>query len=239
MRFTHLLTKNPLCYFLLFISSITLAENNEFTLKGLYLDSKTGNTVEGVKVCVENTKSGAKTTIYTDQEGKFVITLNDESDFTVHGTKPKYFDQLIHSFSTVGLSTEEEIDVTYTIDEVRLNETYVFSNLEFEINSHYKINNGEEHIQVLSDLMKEFSNIKVTVKVHSDSRGSDEYNKEVTQRRADYIKELLMAEKILASNIFAEGIGEDELINKCDNGVKCSNSMHLQNRRVEFILESI
>lgn len=236
MRTTKYFYKYPLITLLIcFISSLTTATTKEYNLEGLYLDSNTGLTVEGVKVCVVDTKSGAKTTIYTDQEGKFVLTLNGESDFTVHGTKKKYFDQKVHAFTTIGKDGNQSIDVTYTINEVKLNIPYALNTIDFEINSTYKIENSEQ-IDALADLLKDFPNVKLYITVHSDSRGSDEYNKEMTTKRAEYIREALMGRGVSANMLIAKGAGEDELINECGNGIRCSNNKHLENRRIEFLL---
>lgn len=235
MRITKSFFKYPLTLALCFFSIITIASSKEYTLKGLYLDSNTGSTVEGVKVCVVNTKSGAKTTIYTDQYGKFVLTLNGESNYTVLGTKKRYFDQKIHTFSTMGKDENEEIDVVYTIEEVQLNIPYFLNTVDFEINSTFELYNSDQ-IEALGNLLEDFPNAKLYITVHSDSRGSDIYNKEMTSKRAEYIRELLMAMGISALKLEARGAGEDELLNECGNGVRCSNQKHLENRRVEFLL---
>lgn len=212
-----------------------MASSKEFTLKGLYLDSNTGLTVEGVKVCVVNTKSGAKTTIYTDQSGNFVLTLNGESEYTVHGTKKKYFDQKLHTFSTIGKDELDVIDVVYTINEVQLNIPYFLNTLDFEINSTFHLYNSEQ-LDALAGLMNDFPNTKLYITVHSDSRGSDIYNKKMTSERAENILEFLMSKGISVSNLEARGAGEEELLNECGNGIRCSNEKHLENRRVEFQL---
>ncbi|NME68308.1 OmpA family protein [Flammeovirga aprica] len=235
MRITNRFLYPLITLFICCFSLITNASVKEYTLKGLYLDSNTGLTVEGVKVCVVNTKSGAKTTIYTDQEGKFVLTLNGESDFTVHGTKKKYFDQKVHSFSTIGKDVSEVIDVTYTINEVQLNVPYMLNTVDFEINSVFRIKNSDQ-IDALGELLKDFPDVTLYITVHSDSRGADEFNKEMTRKRAEYIRELLMAKGLLATKLVAQGAGESELLNECGNGVRCSNQKHLENRRIEFLL---
>ncbi|WP_168882000.1 OmpA family protein [Flammeovirga sp. SubArs3] len=238
MRFSHCYYRRALllCVALLSSFALTEASNKEFTLKGIYVDSDNGNTIEGVKVCIQNIKSGAKTTIYTDQNGQFVITLEGEAEFKVYGTKPLYFDQEEHNLTTIGLTDEEIIEMSFAIEEVHFNTLYTLTNLEFEINSHFNVINGEEQITFLSDLLRTNPDVKVTIRVHSDSRGADIYNKEMTQKRADYLREVLMSKKVAASKIDAEGIGEEELLNDCGNGIKCSAGKHLENRRIEFIL---
>lgn len=235
MRITNRFLYPLITLFICCFAIVSNASVKEYTLKGLYLDSSTGLTVEGVKVCVMNTKSGAKTTIYTDQEGKFVLTLNGESDFIVHGTKKKYFDQRVHHFSTIGKDETEVIDVTYRINAVQLNVPYVLNTIDFEINSAFEIKNKDQ-IDALGEILKDFPKVTLYITVHSDSRGSDEFNMEMTTKRAEYIRELLMAKGLSSNRLVAKGAGESQLVNECGNGIKCSNQKHLQNRRIEFLL---
>ncbi|NBB88768.1 MAG: OmpA family protein [Bacteroidetes bacterium] len=83
-------------------------------------------------------------------------------------------------------------------------------------------------------LMKQKKNITVELSSHTDSRGSDEYNRSLSQRRADAIKNYLISKGISASRLVSKGYGETRLINRCGNGVECSDEMHQQNRRTEY-----
>jgi outer membrane protein OmpA-like peptidoglycan-associated protein len=68
---------------------------------------------------------------------------------------------------------------------------------------------------------------------HTDSRGSDVYNKNLSQRRTDAAKAYLVQKGIAANRVVASGYGEDRLLNQCKNGVKCSDEEHQMNRRTE------
>lgn len=69
---------------------------------------------------------------------------------------------------------------------------------------------------------------------HTDSRGNDAYNMWLSQRRADAAVHYLINKGIEKDRITAKGYGETELLNKCANGVSCSEEEHQLNRRTEF-----
>jgi outer membrane protein OmpA-like peptidoglycan-associated protein len=48
--------------------------------------------------------------------------------------------------------------------------------------------------------------------------------------------EYLIQNGIDRERLTAKGYGETELINKCADGVKCTEAEHQQNRRSEFII---
>lgn len=76
--------------------------------------------------------------------------------------------------------------------------------------------------------------MKVELASHTDSRGSDSFNQDLSDRRAKSVANYLIAKGISPSQLVAKGYGETKLLNRCKNGVQCSEEEHLQNRRTEF-----
>jgi outer membrane protein OmpA-like peptidoglycan-associated protein len=85
-----------------------------------------------------------------------------------------------------------------------------------------------------ANLLKENKELKVTITGHADSRGSNAYNKALSLRRAQAVKQYFIEHGVKNSQIKAvKGKGEEELVNNCSDGVTCDESQHAQNRRVE------
>ena len=82
--------------------------------------------------------------------------------------------------------------------------------------------------------MNENPSIKIELSAHTDSRGSDSYNRKLSQNRAESTVNYLIDHGISHKRLIATGYGESRLINKCLNDVYCTNKMHEQNRRVEL-----
>ena len=69
---------------------------------------------------------------------------------------------------------------------------------------------------------------------HTDSRGNDAYNLSLSQQRANAVVNYLATKGIARSRMAAKGYGETRLVNKCSNGVQCTDEEHARNRRTEF-----
>lgn len=76
--------------------------------------------------------------------------------------------------------------------------------------------------------------IRVEISSHTDSRSSDDFNMELSVRRAKSVVEYLVSKGIKRSRLEYKGFGETQLINHCRNGVECTEEQHAQNRRTEF-----
>ena len=73
-----------------------------------------------------------------------------------------------------------------------------------------------------------FANNKLVIEGHSDARGSEEYNRSLSKRRANAVKKYLMENyNIDANKLFVMGLGESQPL----SGMTPFSSM---NRRVQF-----
>lgn len=86
------------------------------------------------------------------------------------------------------------------------------------------------------EVLKDYPRMKIDVRSHTDSRGSDSYNMKLSERRARSTGQWIIAQGIDASRVTYKGYGETQLVNGCKNGVKCSDEEHEENRRSEFIV---
>ena len=75
--------------------------------------------------------------------------------------------------------------------------------------------------------------IKVEIGVHTDSRGSSAENDRESQHSANSAIFYLLDHGIDPDRIVSKGYGESELINRCADGVPCSEEEHKANRRTE------
>lgn len=78
------------------------------------------------------------------------------------------------------------------------------------------------------------NNKSIEIMSHTDSRGNDDYNMSLSQQRANAVVNYLASKGINRSRLTAKGYGESRLVNRCANGVQCSEEEHAKNRRTEF-----
>ena len=90
---------------------------------------------------------------------------------------------------------------------------------------------GRVIIDKISKFLSKNSERTVAIEGHTDSRGSDEYNLNLSQQRADAVRFLLVSNGIDSARIQATGMGENYPIASNDN-----NGGRQLNRRVEIII---
>lgn len=74
----------------------------------------------------------------------------------------------------------------------------------------------------------------VEIASHTDSRGSKTLNQALSERRAQAVVNYLISKGINNSRLVANGYGENKLLNRCSDGVSCTEREHADNRRTEF-----
>ena len=80
--------------------------------------------------------------------------------------------------------------------------------------------------------------LKIDVRSHTDSRSRDSYNQQLSNKRNASTIAYLIEKGINKRRITGKGYGESQPLNRCSNGVKCSEEEHQINRRSEFIVVS-
>ncbi|QBZ98780.1 OmpA family protein [Flavobacterium sangjuense] len=91
----------------------------------------------------------------------------------------------------------------------------------------------------LLDVLNQNPTMKINIRSHTDSRASFSYNDKLSNRRAKSTKDWLIKNGIAANRLTSEGLGENELVNGCSDGVKCTEAEHQLNRRSEFIITAL
>jgi OOP family OmpA-OmpF porin len=82
-------------------------------------------------------------------------------------------------------------------------------------------------------VLKEYPNLRVTIRGHSDATGSVSYNKRLSLRRATAVRDYLAGKGVAADRLEVEGVGPDEPV--ADNNTAAGRR---RNRRVEFKISS-
>jgi outer membrane protein OmpA-like peptidoglycan-associated protein len=92
---------------------------------------------------------------------------------------------------------------------------------------------GRKDLDLLMSLMQQHPSIKVELASHTDCRGNNKYNQELSQRRADGVVDYLVSQGIARNRLRPVGYGESEPRNRCRDGVTCTEQEHARNRRTE------
>ena len=86
------------------------------------------------------------------------------------------------------------------------------------------------------EIMKAYPGIVLEIGTHTDIRGNAEYNRDLSQKRADVAKDFLVKSGIAEHRIIAKGYGETSPIVICEPEDSCSEEDHEWNRRCELVI---
>ncbi|MDQ6531783.1 OmpA family protein [Flavobacterium sp. LHD-85] len=89
------------------------------------------------------------------------------------------------------------------------------------------------------ELMKKYPEMVIEIGSHTDSRGNEKYNADLSQKRANSTREFIIQSGIEAKRVFAKGYGESVPIIKCKTDESCSEEEHELNRRSEFVIKNL
>jgi outer membrane protein OmpA-like peptidoglycan-associated protein len=101
----------------------------------------------------------------------------------------------------------------------------------FDFNSAALKPGADTTIQRLADFMMANPERDIVVEGYTDSRGSAQYNRELSAERAQAVKQALVDRGISAARIRTEGLGEEYPV--ASNGTAAGRQL---NRRVEIVL---
>lgn len=93
-----------------------------------------------------------------------------------------------------------------------------------------------EVLKKIMIFMKKHPEIKISIRSHTDSRGSDSYNMQLSEKRAKSTMQSLIDQGISKNRLIVKGYGETRLVNNCSNSIPCAEEEHRNNRRSEFIV---
>lgn len=110
-----------------------------------------------------------------------------------------------------------------------INKALAENKINFERRSTKVTADSISTVEKIAKILKDNLTINIEVAGHTDSRGNDSLNKQISQDRANSVKELLVGLGVNESRVKAVGYGEEFPIAKDDE-----NGLSEINRRVEF-----
>ncbi|MGQ1786454.1 OmpA family protein [Saccharicrinis sp. GN24d3] len=182
-------------------------------------------------------KSGTETSIVSGWDGRFKTRLQPETDYDFVFTKKGFFTKRVQ-YSTAGRDTGC-VNINEFM-ELELEKAEVGKSIEIQILYDLgKWNIREDAAIELEDMiqfLKDNPEIKIELGSHTDARGSAISNQVLSQKRAQSAVDFMEERGIARNRMVAKGYGENQLKNKCADGVQCSEEEHQANRRSEVTI---
>lgn len=195
-------------------------------------DAKSGAPLADAKVSILDDRRNVIETRQSDANGQVTYNVDCNKAFTIQASRDGYesgtFPVAASSGGTVPVAADlQPIETIVGPQAVTLNEIY------FEYDRSNVTREGAFELDKLVQAMGKYPEMVIMVKSHTDSRGSDQYNMSLSERRAKSTVQYILSKGIKAERISGKGYGESEPKSPC---TECTEEQHAQNRRSEFII---
>lgn len=220
------------------------------TIEGIVKDKDSDFIIKDAIVNIFDDEGQWLNRFSTGGDGKFLIKLNKcERNYKLEATKDYYSqdysdiiyspDKKIHQVSLF-LEKEEIVVVEEKIKEIEtLPKNLVTLNAK---NIHFLLNKFEireksaEELNKIVDIMKKNPTLIVEFAAHTDSRGPDDWNMELSIKRAEEVVHYIVSKGIAYNRIYGKGYGESQPLNHCINDADCTDIEFIVNRRTKFTI---
>jgi len=203
-----------------------------FKLIGTVYNKKTNLPLANAVVTLSKLNSDSLK-VETDSTGTFNFNLDKESDYNLNGQKPIYRPDAT-DLTTKGLYISTTITKDLFLEPAELGKTFLLKNIYYDFDKWNIRADAAIELNKVVTIMKENPTIWIELGSHTDSRGKDDYNQTLSQKRAESAVQYIISRGIEKNRITARGYGETKLVNKCGNRVICTKEEHQLNRRTEF-----
>ena len=121
------------------------------------------------------------------------------------------------------------------IDPIRKEAVFEVENIYYDFDKSDLRPLSKVQLDKVFDFLTKNPKVKVELSSHADCRGTNSYNQALSQRRAQSCVNYLVDEKnIPGTRITAKGYGESKPVNRCLDGISCTEEEHQMNRRTEI-----
>jgi peptidoglycan-associated lipoprotein len=171
------------------------------------------------------------------EEGYVQIELEEQTNYDFLASMDNYLSNDA-VFSSKGIGKDpnnpvQRFELEIVLERIFFNQEITLENIYYDFD---KWDIREDAKPTLNELVKNLSlnpDIRIQMGSHTDCRGNDNYNQQLSQRRAQSAVDYLIAQGIDASRLQALGYGEGEPAVDCLCS-RCSEEEHQSNRRTTF-----
>lgn len=213
-------------------------------VEGFVKDKKSNKLLPGALVeIIDQSNKTIKDTL-VGENGYYVFKLEPNKLYKIRGTRQAYIEQELEFLTgnygkshNIDINLESLASVEERIQQNEKGELQVqLDKIYFNYNSSEITNEAAKTLEVLVDLMKKYPSMEVKIAAHTDARGSELYNLNLSKQRAALVLEYLVNQGINKNRLKSVGYGETKPLNKCIKEGICDDEEYDINRRCEFTI---
>ena len=206
----------------------------KLTVSGRVVNARTQKLMNDVTVKMVDETGALKT--YSSADGNFLFNTQRGHAYVVTGDK-EHFTSTRATVSTQNIKRTDPdngVSVTIYMDTIGLDPNFRVSNVYFDFDKETLRPESVGSLDTLVNFMKDNPSLSVEIYAFADSKGTPEYNKDLSMRRAQSVRNYLSQNGVAADRMFAKPFGESHpAAPNTRNGQDFAQGRQL-NRRVEF-----
>jgi outer membrane protein OmpA-like peptidoglycan-associated protein/tetratricopeptide (TPR) repeat protein len=212
-------------------------------LNGLITDAETGVILPGTKVTLFENQEIKNSTIAI-ATGFYSFPVECGKTYNVRAENPDYTTKEVNvTIPKIDGKTSLPIALDKAICKVTvgddLGKCFGIKMIYFDLDKSNIRPEAAIDLEKILIVLNENPTMKLDIRSHTDSRASSKYNEALSNRRAKSTIQWLVKNGVDKGRLIGKGYGETQLVNKCTDGVSCTEAEHQQNRRSEFIVNSL
>ena len=251
------------CFFIFLLNNQRITAQNKaqepvkkYKLQLRAYDYETRDDLEGTYIKLYNLTKKKLADSAVVVNGYATFTLEKGNDYDLIGQRARYMTRRANFnaacylqdpkkvFCVSGIDVEnvtkqengtDFVEGAIAMKKIKINDSFKIENIRYDLNKWEIRPDAAKELDNLVQILKDNPAIVVELGSHTDCRASDLYNLNLSQKRAEAAVEYIIKKgKIPQNRISAKGYGETKLLNKCDDGIICSELEHSMNRRTEI-----
>ena len=213
-------------------------------LTGTITNEKTGDALSNASVSIFGSDMQLIKKITSGTDGSYSFEVECGKSYTVKSEKQDYLPKEAQVVIPK-LSGETKLPIAQVKPEptikvgTDLAKEFKIEQIYFDLAKYNIRPDAAVELDKIVKFMKEYPTSKIDVRTHTDCRASSKYNMTLSNNRAKSVMAYIVKSGIDANRLTGRGYGETRLVNKCADGVKCTEEEHQQNRRSEFIITEL
>jgi outer membrane protein OmpA-like peptidoglycan-associated protein/tetratricopeptide (TPR) repeat protein len=175
------------------------------------------------------------TTVTTSEEGSFLLELTPDEQYGFLASMDGFL-RNTGEFSAEGLrptSQDQLFELEIQLERIFFNTEVVLENIYYDFNESFIREDAKPTLDDLAYRLEINPEFRIELSSHTDCRGSDPFNLNLSQRRAQAAVDYLASKGISVDRLVAKGYGETQPANDCICA-RCTEVEHQENRRTAF-----
>jgi outer membrane protein OmpA-like peptidoglycan-associated protein len=182
-------------------------------------------------------EDGAMLDISANNKGLFIGSVEMNKSYLITAKKQGYLNNQIQ-LSTIDLQidkgqTSKTINVEVFLEKIYKGKEVVLDNIYYDFDAYFIREDAQPTLDILAEKLLLNPQVRIELSSHTDCRGEEDYNLDLSQKRAQATADYLISKGVRSDRIIPKGYGESSPIDSCmcEN---CSEEQHQLNRRTAF-----